>query len=402
MTEPSVTVTDRSRPLRVRAFVRSCPVLTPNDPIGMAMAIMAQWHMQLVPVTDERGKLVGVVTEPRIRALLAAPSRECVRASPVQVFIEPAEVVLHEDAPVADARDALSRSAANTAMIVDRRGRLLGAVWWADLLDDVPPMVSVPNVGGMATPFGVYLSAGAARAGVTPKGLFVAGLWLGILIALAYLVTGGVCLALDHVLGTKLAPIWYSLEPPHGTAKALTWLGMQVASGLIFLFLLRKSAMTAYHAAEHQVAHALDRGLPLEYEVVARMPRVHPRCGTSIAAAAVLFGGITIALVALGPPVLDGVWMSMIAAVVTLTSWRRLGTWLQEHVTTRTPTEAQLRETIRVGETLREAYLRGEQGTVSRLRWIWNTGAIPVALGTAAGVGAAIVLVDALLGRLPW
>jgi uncharacterized protein YqhQ len=40
------------------------------------------------------------------------------------------------------------------------------------------------------------------------------------------------------------------------------------------------------------VVHAIERGEPLVLEVVRRMPRVHPRCGTNLVAGIALFLGL--------------------------------------------------------------------------------------------------------------
>ena len=39
--------------------------------------------------------------------------------------------------------------------------------------------------------------------------------------------------------------------------------------------------MFSYHGAEHKTIHCYERGLPLTVENVRKMPRQHPRCGTS-------------------------------------------------------------------------------------------------------------------------
>ncbi len=51
------------------------------------------------------------------------------------------------------------------------------------------------------------------------------------------------------------------------------------------------------HGAEHQVAHALERGLPLEEEAVRGMPLLHPRCGTNFLALSALVAALFYALV---------------------------------------------------------------------------------------------------------
>ena len=57
----------------------------------------------------------------------------------------------------------------------------------------------------------------------------------------------------------------------------------------IFLLLLRMLPLSGYHGAEHQVVHAIENGEPLKPANVAAMPRVHPRCGTNIIAGVIVF-----------------------------------------------------------------------------------------------------------------
>ncbi|MER3495923.1 MAG: hypothetical protein C4320_03425, partial [Armatimonadota bacterium] len=61
----------------------------------------------------------------------------------------------------------------------------------------------------------------------------------------------------------------------------------------MFVILFRLLPLAGTHAAEHMAVNALERGEPLDPEVVARMPRTHIRCGTNLAVGAGLFFGIS-------------------------------------------------------------------------------------------------------------
>jgi len=54
---------------------------------------------------------------------------------------------------------------------------------------------------------------------------------------------------------------------------------------LVYLWLTTRMKdvrrMFSYHGAEHKAIHCYERGLPLTVENVQKMPRQHPRCGTS-------------------------------------------------------------------------------------------------------------------------
>jgi uncharacterized protein YqhQ len=122
--------------------------------------------------------------------------------------------------------------------------------------------------------------------------------------------------------------------------------------------------------------HAIERGEPLEPEFVRRMPRVHPRCGTNIAAGALVF--LTLANLNLG--VYRDVTL-LLALVTTLLVWRPIGNLLQALFTTRPPSERQLRNGIEAGKQLLHRYqMQGYRPLTLRER-IWNMGILQIATG---------------------
>src|SRR5205085_6083325 len=116
---------------------------------------------------------------------------------------------------------------------------------------------------------------------------------------------------------------------------SLPALGVRVFPMLIFLLLIRAMPLAQYHAAEHQAVHAMERGEPLLAEVVRRMPRVHPRCGTNIMAAALMFTAGFHSFLILGAGWLGTTDCALLAAVIALMTWRRVGGFLQYYFTTR-------------------------------------------------------------------
>jgi len=364
------------------------------------MAAMAQMRTAALPVVDGQGRLLGVVEAQTLRRLIVRPQGVSANSPVSDVLVAP-KAVLPADAAADDASRLLAETNSDEVFIIDPARRLLGVVYWHDLIAERPEHIAIPGVGGMATPFGVYLVAGALRSGSSIWGLLIGGLVLGLMIAVAYTAVGAVCWIADDLLGTRLMPIWLAIEPPPGVYPALSWLGIQALVAAVFLFILRASPLTRYHGAEHQAVHALERGEPLTVEVVSRMPRVHPRCGTNILAAVAIFGILVMTFAAMLPGSLNVVGFSALAAVITLRTWRAVGAWLQQYATTRTPTPAQLAVAIRAAEGLKAQYLRAGPRQPSRLLYLWNAGVIPVAIGVAAGLGLPLIALNEWLARLP-
>jgi uncharacterized protein YqhQ len=144
----------------------------------------------------------------------------------------------------------------------------------------------------------------------------------------------------------------------------------------VFLVLLRLSSVAGYHAAEHQVVHAIESGEPLKPANVQAMSRVHPRCGTNIVAAVMLFLLVTEATS------LDiAVLVFMFGLVL---AWRVIGGYFQYYVTTKPPNQKQLESGIRAGESLVDQYRSNPGYRVTGWRRIWNTGLPQVMIGAAA------------------
>jgi hypothetical protein len=130
--------------------------------------------------------------------------------------------------------------------------------------------------------------------------------------------------------------------------------------------------VTGYHAAEHQVVHAIEQGDDLTPEAVRAKPRVHPRCGTNLMAAFILFmvlhGGLPSEL-------------SWLAFPTALIAWRAFGSLLQHYITTKPANDWQLRSGLRAGEQLLERYQAHVMEQPSRGRRLWNIGLLQVLAG---------------------
>lgn len=111
------------------------------------------------------------------------------------------------------------------------------------------------------------------------------GVTLGVVLAVALF------LVLPTLLGTLVKLFTDSL-----LVRNLAENILRIAIFLFYMYLMSRmkdmDRLFRYHGAEHQTIFCYEAGLPLTVENVRRMPRHHPRCGTSF-----LFNVIVIAII---------------------------------------------------------------------------------------------------------
>lgn len=106
----------------------------------------------------------------------------------------------------------------------------------------------------------------------------------------------GVVVTLSVILGLGFSILLFFILPTLLTGLLTRWvksrLGLSLIEGLVrmaifVLYIILMSQMKdmkrvfRYHGAEHQTIFCYENGLPLTVENVRKMPRHHPRCGTS-------------------------------------------------------------------------------------------------------------------------
>lgn len=231
------------------------------------------------------------------------------------------------------------------------------------------------RVGGMATPFGVYLTTGAIRAGAGDLALMATGVLMFGLLASAQMIGLLAASFLEAAMGLWAAELAFNVLPI-----------------VLFFAAMRAIPLSGIHAAEHKVVHAIERGEELTPEIVRRMPRVHPRCGTNLAVGASIFFGI-----ATTHWIGDEYVRLLVAFLVTLSLWKPLGSLAQLWITTKEPTDRQLAMGIRSGTELLRRYAtdRGRDRTV--FHRIWHSGMFHV-MGGALLTYAVIALAALALG----
>ena len=122
----------------------------------------------------------------------------------------------------------------------------------------------------------------------------------------------------------------------------------------------------------------------MSLEVVRRMPRVHPRCGTNI------FAGATIFLTVFGFEWIPSVELRLIAAsLLTVVFWRRLGAIIQQWITTRPANDRYLAMGIQSGKELLNRYGETPITTPTWPQRIWNSGMLHTMVGGWLGIAIA-------------
>ena len=245
--------------------------------------------------------------------------------------------------------------------MVDDNGRLAGIVTPIDLYD----LRRQPNrpkvVGGMATPFGVYLTTGSLGVGVGP---------------IALVATGMTLMGLTLFSGVLSALLATYMQEHHARPWAIDLVG-SVFAALIFALALRSIPLSGIHAAEHKVVNAIEQEEELTLESVKRMSRVHPRCGTNLALAATIY--LAIGSTSLIP---DQTMRLLIAAVVPFLFWKPLGRLTQLYVTTKPPSDKQLEMGLKSGRLLLEEYQKARIHTPNFGQQIMSSGLPYVAMGS--------------------
>lgn len=317
----------------VGALMRPTVSIARFDSLARGARLVRETSAGFLPVVDE-GLLVGVLTE---QSLADCLERGVDPLASAQEAVLPALETLPLYLTGAEVLRRLRDLGVSELPVVDRDGRLVGVIGASDLYPRVEEAPHLPIIGGMATPFGVYLTAGGVRGGAGPFALVSAGMLL-------------FCLFLATSLVGEWGVGWVATTFDLGKAPDWVYGGVPF---LLFLISIRAIPLAGIHAAEHQVVHALERGEPLEVEVVRRMPRVHPRCGTNLAVGFALFTGLS-----------TWQWTSeeqlriLVAMIVTLFAWRPLGNLTQFLVTTKPANDAQIRSGIRAAKQLIENFHR--------------------------------------------
>lgn len=330
-------------------FMRPCPVAETFSSVAVAAEKMESAGLAILPIVRD-GRYVGVLTQASILASL-----EGIEAAPVGDFARDWLSI----PPYVTGAEAMRKleAAGGTLVVVADDGEVCGILTASMFMHSDQARAKPPIVGGMATPFGVYLTTGAVNAGRQGWNLVLTGVWM--------------CTAmLIGVLAFRLLSANVANDSP-----LLRTEGLIIILPLILMF--RFSPLAGYHAAEHQVVHAIEQDEPLLPDVVRRMPRVHPRCGTNLAVGMSMFLGI------FSPNwVADDEVRLLAAVLVTLFFWRPVGSFVQQFITTKPATPRQIQSGIDAANELLSNFETASQRTVTPLGRLFNSGILHVISGS--------------------
>lgn len=365
--------------LTASQVMRRVPALSPEARVAVAIEMIKASPYRAVPVIGAAGRLVGMVTEAGLsRTLLRASTPEArakVRESAVRETMEACDWWTVPMTPVSEVSWLFDHTHRDVLPVLGSDSLFYGLIGRGDLVQELSRPFQPPTIGGMATPLGVYLTTGRVSGGAGTLGLMLTGVFMATISVVA--------LALILYIDSHLPPL--SLPPPLLAALAIipeavrTAVGGVVGSllGTLPLFLaLRFSPIAGYHAAEHQVVHAVERGEPLLVEAVRAMPRVHPRCGTNIVAAVFLATTVFTAFSAL-----PGGLNLLAAGLAALLYWRSLGSWLQQHVTTRAASDSQIESAIFAAREVLARHSSAPDAASPPLTRLWRMGLPQILIG---------------------
>jgi len=236
-----------------------------------------------------------------------------------------------------------------------------------------------PRIGGTAVVGGVHLSTST---------LGTASFWRLVVTGLALMAMGGVALVLSYVVlwmieqvtGTPLVEVLLQVVAPTAGVQYVIW---QIVGNLVtfflFLVVVRLTPLAAYHGAEHKVVHAIERyGYPTR-EIAREMPRVHPRCGTT------LLAGILPAFLIAAPLLLVA---PVLALIVVLLGWSfryAVGGLIQQYLTTKEPNDKQLAAGLDAGHKLLDDWRRNPHRQPSVVVSLWHRGFVQLLIGVLVG-----------------
>lgn len=371
--------------MQVGDIVRPCPSLQMTDSLGKAAEALRQSRVSLLPVVAD-GEVVGVVDEERLFAI----SLNSHHQHRVGDLMTPVPTVLMSDMPITQAAWVLQQSGLRALPVVDAAGRLRGIVTRSDIASALLRGLRPSRIGGMATPFGVYLTTGNHRAGVGDFALMTTGMIMALCLVVARILTFFALSIADAIANTHLLPAYLT---GIGTMPPAPWGGSWLdlipwCEMLLFFLVMRMLPLTGYHGAEHQVVHAIERGEDLVPEAVSRMPLEHPRCGTNLAALVLLL--TTIAVSRAPAPLM------VVLVISTLLFWRQAGMLLQRLFTVKRPTPKQLLSGLKAGRELLERFQHQPSRFAPLPIQIWNMGFLQVLVGAWLTLGVLNKVAQAL------
>ncbi len=360
--------------MRVGDIVRPCPVVQVTDSVGKAAEAIRKSGCPILPVMQD-GMVVGMIDEETLLSVSLNSHRELQVGDLMRPVVSP----ISPDTPLSYAAWLMKSQGLPALPIVGMDGKLRGMVTRADVVSALLRGLRPQRIGGMATPFGVYLTTGTHRGGVGDFALVTTGFVMAACLVLARVLVLTGLFFVDvfsrPIFGTSygsgfFTPYLMGLGVPPFTflLDIMPWVEI-----LLFFILMKLLPLTGYHGAEHQVVHAIEQGEDLTPEAVSRMPLEHPRCGTNLAALFILVSTALISNISISAKIA--------LVVVAAFFWRQLGMWLQRIFTVKRPKPHQLRSGLKAGEELLMRFQHQPFRPLPLIGQIWNMGFLQVLSG---------------------
>jgi CBS domain-containing protein len=380
-------VTEAFPPAPARMLRREITPVEAEDTPRQALRAFRRQQVAELPVTS-MGALVGWLREEEA-AEVALEDADRAGTLAIRALMTPVPAVITPEMR-GDELLAYFHATGNSLLpVVTPDGRYLGCVARVDALAAAregwfPP----PRIGGMATPLGVYLTTGTVSGGVGTLGLMLTGMVFAVMMWAVQHALQFSAVLIARLTGLKpIVDLALMLEQGSirgsGVYLLLLVILYTFLSFGIFLLLLRfLPRLAGYHAAEHQTVNAIEAGEPLSPSSVARMPRVHPRCGTNVVAIASLaYLGVVAVIMLLTQFGIDlVVMMAVFGILFVAAAWKRIGGWLQEHLTTRPASAKELASGVTAGRELLRRHLETPVAPRRALR-LWRMGFVQVLIG---------------------
>ncbi|MHB0937018.1 MAG: DUF1385 domain-containing protein [Armatimonadota bacterium] len=377
-------------PAPARILLRDIPPIDAEDTPRHAIRCFRRHQVSELPVTS-LGALVGWLAEDRAAEVVLEDADRSETIT-VRELMMPVPAQIASEARGEELLAYFQATGNSLLPVVAPDGRYLGCVTRADALSAREGWFPPPRIGGMATPLGVYMTTGTIRGGAGDLGLFLTGI---VFAAIMWAAQNVLIFAMQQLAQLTRQPLFVDLARIFGQQSfqgsgpyVLTLIILSIAlSFTLFLLLLRYLPLLAgYHAAEHQTISAIEEGEPLTPDAVARMPRVHPRCGTNLVALMSLsyLGVTTVAMLLTteiaGQNIEIIVMLAVFGILFVAANWRRVGGWIQQHLTTRPPTAKELASGIKAGRELLCRHLEAPLPPRRALR-LWRMGFVQVLTG---------------------
>ena len=116
--------------------------VTQDTPLYVAQTLMRDHNIRRLPTVDEEGKLVGLVTERKMREAIASLAssvaagelHKSLTSLTVGDVMEKNVLTISPDAPLAEAGDIGRKKRVGALPVVDMKGKLVGIITTTDLL----------------------------------------------------------------------------------------------------------------------------------------------------------------------------------------------------------------------------------------------------------------------------